>query len=237
MIENLKTEYPKRIHNLLTDVNKLFKDKSFGAHKNIIGLTAPFMILEKWRENGHASDIPLLDESVKNVVVATATLLFGWTKTSCLHLRVALENIFTGSSLLMNSRTLKEYNVNGIISYKRFKDSVNDYEKGSMTFANISDKFGIKTDALNLYADLSNWSHTLGNDFICDLSILGYSKMNNTTIGKMKAHYQKLARISSIVYLSVRPNIFQDISPSNQRLFLRYISKEERKLFREMIGL
>ena len=237
MIENLNIEYPKRIHNLLKDVNKLFKDKTYGAHKNIIGLTVPFMVLEKWREDGHASDIPLLDEAVKNVVMATATLLFGWTKTCCLHLRVALENVFTSNSLLMNSRALTAYNTNGMISYKRFKDSVNDFEKGSATFANISSKFGIKTDALNLYADLSNWSHTLGNDFVCDLSILGYSKMNNATIGKMKAHYQKLARISSIIYLSIKPNMFQDISPSNQRLFLSYISREERKMFREMIGL
>jgi len=61
--------------------------------------------------------------------------------------------------------------------------------------------------------------------------------MNNATIGKMKAHYQKLARISSIIYLSIKPNMFQDISPSNQRLFLSYISREERKMFREMIGL
>lgn len=237
LIDNLHTEYPKRMHGLFRDVNKLFKDKSFGAHKNIIGLTAPFMILERWREMGHSSDIPLLDEAVKNIVLATAFLFFGWHKTTCLHLRVALENVFLGVNLLNNTRNLSAFNSGGTITYRKFKDLVNDYEKANRTLTKVSRKFKIKNNAIDLYSDLSNWSHTLGNTFICDLSILGFSKLNNVTIGTLRGYYQILARLSAIVYLSSRPNIFQDISPSYQRLFLSNFSQDERKSLREMIGL
>ncbi|MGD0022316.1 MAG: hypothetical protein ABSC54_08445 [Smithellaceae bacterium] len=237
MKDNLAPEYQRRIRGLFKETNKLFKDISFGAHKNIITSTVPFMVLEKWREDGHSSDIPLLDEAVKNVVLATAALFFGWTKTSCLHLRVVLENVFSGVSLLMSPRSLSAYSSRGVITYKRFKDLVVDYEKANTTLTKICHKFNVKSDALNLYSDLSNWSHTLGSEFVCDLSILGHSKLNNATIGKMKTYFQTLVRVSSIVYLSAMPNMFGNISQSHQRLFLGYISKEERKLLREMTGL
>lgn len=237
MKDNLASEYQDRINGLFRDVNKLFKDSSFGAHKNIIGSTVSFMVLEKWREDGHSADIPLLDEAVKNIVLATACLFFGWAKTSCLHLRIVLESVFSGVSLLKSPRSLSAYTSKGIIRYKRFRDLVADYEKTNPTLSHVSRKFGIKTSSFDLYDDLSKWSHTLGSEFVCDLSILGYSKLNNVTIGKMRKYFQTLARVSSIVYLAAKPNMFGDISPSDQRLFLSCISKEERKLLREMIGL
>jgi hypothetical protein len=195
------------------------------------------MVLEKWREDGHSSDIPLLDEAVKNIVLATASLFFGWTKTSCLHLRVVIENVFFGVFLLRSPRALSSFLSKRTLSYKRFRELVHYYEKTNQVSAAISQRFGIRKESIELYDDLSKWSHTLGNQFVCDLSILGHSKLSNAAIGKMKRYYQTLARISSIVYLSTRPNTFRDISPSNQRLFLSCLKKEERKYLREMIGL
>ncbi|MHB8108645.1 MAG: hypothetical protein ACYDHW_01275 [Syntrophorhabdaceae bacterium] len=237
MKEVLVSEYEKRILNLLKDVKALFKDSSFGAHKNIISSTLPFMVLEKWREDGHSSDVPLLDDAVKNIVVATALLIFGWTKTSCLHIRVALENVFSGVTLLNSPRSLSTFRSAGIITYKPFKNMVNEYEKANPILTAVSKRFDIKDTSLELYDDLSKWSHTLGDSFISDLSILGYSKLNNANIGKMKSRFITLARISSIVYLSIRPSIFQNISSSQQRLFLTHLKQEERKNLREIIGL
>jgi hypothetical protein len=235
--DNLAPEYQARIRNLFDEVDKLFKDKSFGAYKTIINSTLPFMVLEKWREDGHSSDVPLLDEVVKNIVLSIAALFFGWTKTSCLHLRVATENIFSGIFLLKSPRALSSFMSKGTITYKRFRGLVDDYEKINIISAKVSKQFNIRSITIGLYDDLSKWSHTLGDEFVCDLSILGHSKLNNTTIGRMKKYYQTLAKISSIVYLSAQPNIFKDISPSNQRLFLGHLKKEELRYLRETIGL
>ena len=96
MQEKLLTAYKKRLSKLFTDTNFYLASKYVGAEKAIISNTIPFMILEIWREDGHENDIPLLDETVKNVILATTTSFFGWEKTVNLHLRVALENIFYG---------------------------------------------------------------------------------------------------------------------------------------------
>jgi hypothetical protein len=237
MKDQLCIEYPKRLKSMFMEVNKHFSEKAFGGKKILIGHTLPFMILEKWRERGHADDIPLLDEAVKNVVLATALSIFGWEKTSCLHLRVALENVLYGVFLLGNKSTMVKYRNSGILIYRRFSTLIGDFENISKPARKISKLLSLHATAITLYDTLSKWSHTLGDDFVSDLSILGYQKTDNSTLGTLKDHYVRLCRIACAAYLTAKPDIFTDISPTEQRMFLQPFTIDERKKFRGYLGI
>jgi hypothetical protein len=237
MKDLLCAEYPKRLRSMFAMVNKHMTEKAFGGKKALIGLTIPFMVLEKWRENGHANEIPLLDEAVKNVVLATAATIFGWEKTCCLHLRVALENVYYGIFLLGNPSLFSKFRRTGEVQYQRFSALQAQYVNTNSITMKASKSLNISTTTLALYDALSKWTHTLGNDFVSDLSLLGYLKLENATLGRLKGYFANLSRVCCVAYLTIRPEIFHDIGAAEQRLFLQPLEISERKRLRGLIGI
>src|SRR4030043_1167521 len=157
MKEQIISAYVKRLNDLFKCTIKLFKTNEFDIHTHLISLTAPFIILEKWRERGHVNDIPLLSEAIKNIIIANANIIFGWEKSIYLHQRVALENIFYGAYLLNNARLLSQYNSRGTLPYMKFKDLIYYYDNISPEIKKVSAVFNIRNVSFSLYGDLSKW--------------------------------------------------------------------------------
>jgi hypothetical protein len=84
---------------------------------------------------------------------------------------------------------------------------------------------------------LSKWTHTLGEDFVSDLSILGYSKLSNASTGRLRDYYTQIGKLCTTTYLSIKPNIFTAVSATEQRYFLQPLSISERKLLRDALGI
>ena len=127
MEDKLLAAYNKRLNKLFVDTRKYITSTEIGAEKAIIKNTIPFMILETWRERGHKNDIPLLDEAVKNVILAITTTFFGWEKTINLHLRVALENILYGINIAKKPKTLSTFYNTRALKYRNFSTLVSEF--------------------------------------------------------------------------------------------------------------
>jgi len=99
----------------------------------------------------------------------------------------------------------------------------------------IEKEFKISSELSDLYASLSMWSHSLGNEYFADLQILGRNKLSNLKIGRIKKSFRLLSRQATIVYLTVYPYILNDLQLSDQKLFLSILSIPERNKLREIV--
>jgi hypothetical protein len=236
MKDELVESYKTCLTNLFRETKKHLNSRDFGAEKNIIAMTIPFMILQNWCENGHLGEIPLLDESVKNIILASASTIFGWKKTAYLHLRVALENIFYGVSLFKNKRNYVKFKNTGVLQYKKFNDLMAEFANFSPWAKKANSLFGVDAAVKKLYGRLSEWSHTLGSEFCLDLALLGRNRLTGKEIGEMKESFKLVSKYASIIYLTIKPEIIGDLNPADQRYLLQNLSLAERNQLRRIIN-
>ncbi len=237
MQEKLLKAYKKRLSKLFADTKTHLDSKQVGAEEAIISNTIPFMILATWREDGHKNDIPLLDETVKNVILATTCIFFGWEKTVNLHLRVALENILYGISLSKKPVALSGFFKNKTLAYRRFSSLVGEFIRSNSKAKKVESEFNISGEILNLYDYLSRWTHSLGTEYFADLQILGRNKLSPASIGRIKKGFRGLSRQASIVYSTTFPDFLSSLHRSQQKQFLSNLTIPERKKLREILDL
>lgn len=236
MNETLIRSYQSHLFQLFKNLRKHFKAKEFGAEKSIISTTTPLMILENWRADGHEDDIPLLDECVKNMILASAAVILGWRKTAYLHLRVSLESILYGIVLLKNKRLLQEFQTNGTVPYRKFPSLLKELINFNSITQRVDAEFDVGNNINGIYTHLSEWSHTLGKEFLSDLSILAESRIKGKAVTETKEKFRSISRYGTIIYLSIRPSILGDLSHANQRYLLQNLSIPERKRLRDLLN-
>jgi hypothetical protein len=235
MKEQLAESYQKSLTRLFRDTKNHLNSKQYGAEKSIIAATIPLMILQNWSENDRLEEIPLLGECVDNVILAIASAILGWRKTAYLHLRVSLECIFYGAHLLMNNPNHTRFQKNGSIPYKKFTDLLAEFQNYSISTKRINREFRVNPELKKLYTSLSEWSHTLGNEFILNLSALGRNGLSGKQVGDMREHLKILSKYASIVYLCLKPSLIGELSGPDQRHLLQNLSITERKKLREIL--
>jgi hypothetical protein len=236
MNDELIKSYQHHLLILFKKIRKHFKSKEFGAERSIILTTTPIMVLETWRADGHENDIPLLNECVKNTILASAAVILGWRKTAYLQLRVSLESILYGMLLLKDKKANKEFLKNGTIPYRKFPSLVKEFPNFNPITKNVEAEFRIVDNINAIYTDLSEWSHTLGTQFFSDLSILAQSRLKGKAISETRETFRSISRYGTIIYLSIRPGILGDLSHTNQRYLLQNLSLSERKQLRGLLN-
>jgi len=236
MNDALIKSYQSHFLTLFKNVRKHFRSQEFGAERAIISMTTPIMVLETWRADGHENDIPLLNECVKNTILASATVILGWKKTAYLQLRVSLESILYGVILLKDKKVYQEFLRNGTVPYRKVPSLLKEFANFNSVSKNVEAEFKIADKVNAIYTDLSEWSHTLGTQFLSDLSILAESRIKGKAITETKEKFRSISRYGTMIYLSIRPSILGDLSQANQRYLLQNLSISERKRFRDILN-
>ncbi|MGO9482789.1 MAG: hypothetical protein ACLP05_13550, partial [Candidatus Kryptoniota bacterium] len=113
---------------------------------------------------------------------------------------------------------------------------VKDFVNFNSLTRKVDKEFKIGVETQKIYDVLSKWTHSLGSDYLLDLSILGRKKINVSRIGEIKRNFSLTTKYSSIIYLVMRPGILNDLSKENQRYLLQNLSLSERRKLRDLIG-